>query len=126
MVIDRGLGELSGQWRVGQRVRGRAGLALEDFVERGEDEEGEQCGAGEAADEPTLALTLKLTWPTTSATMQPIIANGMFRMMSTACFTELKELKRSRKIAAMVMGTTMANRFIARCWFSNCPPLFRG
>jgi hypothetical protein len=50
---------------------------------------------------------------------QPMSANGMFRMMSSACFTELNEPNRSRKIAAMVIGTTMLNRFVARCWFSN-------
>ena len=43
-------------------------------------------------------------------------------MINRACRTELKEPKRRRNIAAMVMGTTMAKRFIARCWFSNCPP----
>ena len=51
MVIAGGLGELSGKRRVGQRVRGGAGLALEDFVERGQDEEREERRAGEAADD---------------------------------------------------------------------------
>ena len=36
--------------------------------------------------------------------MPPISAKGMFRMISTACFTELNELKSRRKIAAMVIG----------------------
>ena len=45
--------------------------------------------------------------------MPPIIANGMFRMMRTACFTELKELKSIRKIAAMVMGITGIGDFLS-------------
>jgi aryl-alcohol dehydrogenase-like predicted oxidoreductase len=49
-------------------------------------------------------------------------ANGMLRMMSVACLTELNELNNSRKMDAIVIGTTMAKRFIARCWFSNWPP----
>ena len=53
---------------------------------------------------PTLALTLRLKSPMTSATIPPISANGMFRMMNGACFTELNELKSSRKIAAIVIG----------------------
>ena len=44
-------GELSGKWRVGQRVWGRASLALEDFVKRRQNEEREQRGTGEAADD---------------------------------------------------------------------------
>ena len=63
---------------------------------------------------PTLALTLKLKWPTTSARIPPMSAKGMLRMMSAACLTELNELNSNRKMDAMVIGTTTAKRFIAR------------
>ena len=64
-----------------------------------------------SAMKPTLALTLRLKSPMSSARMPPMSANGMFMMMSSACLTELNEPKRRRKIAAIVIGTTMAEAF---------------
>ena len=36
-------------------------------------------------------------------------------MIKSACLMELNELKSSRKMAAIVIGTTIAKRFMARC-----------
>ena len=56
-----------------------------------------------------------------SATMPPIIANGMLAMISSAQRKLLKASNSSKKMSRMDSGTTHDNRAMARCWFSNSP-----
>ena len=50
-----------------------------------------------SAMKPTLALTLKLKFPTTSATIPPMSANGMFRMMSSRLFDRVERTEEKQE-----------------------------
>jgi len=58
---------------------------------------------------------------TYSASMPPISASGMFRMMSAAPLNDLNASKSRMKMRRMEIGTMTESRAIARSWFSNSP-----
>ena len=59
------------------------------------------------------------------AAIPPTAANGTFSNTSPASLALEKRINRIMKIMAMLIGTTCARRFEARCWFSKSPVHFK-
>ena len=58
------------------------------------------------------------------ATIPPTAANGTFSNTSPASRALENRINRMIKMIAILMGTTCAKRFVARCWFSKSPVHF--
>lgn len=66
----------------------------------------------------------KLKRVSSKARIPPTAAYGTFNKTSPASRAFPKRTKRMIKIIAILTGTTCANRFVARCWFSKSPVHF--
>src|ERR1035437_1689135 len=70
---------------------------------------------------PTIAETDKSSRAMSRASTPPTAAKGTFSRMRVASLPESNAVKRRKKMAMMVTGTTRARRWTARCSFSKAP-----
>jgi hypothetical protein len=79
----------------------------------------------ESAMNPTPAEMLNGIPRIQSAMIPPVTANGTPVKIKIACFKDPNVRNSSEKISARAMGTTIINRALACCRFSNWPPQVR-
>ena len=71
---------------------------------------------------PIAVETLRLILSATMVRIPPTRAKGRLTITRKAFRMDPRAEKSIRKMSRTETGTTTLSRFMARCWFSNCPP----